>query len=122
MEEDLYAKPKRNLGRRNIAVVDDTVFQASLAAAVPSNEKVNIEPWNLPDFKKPSRVDELKSKNQMLNDLRLDFAKESLDPKQVLVTDAMGNPVQTAPIENEVPEFQSLVKPKTFDDYMKRRK
>lgn len=121
MEEDLYAPPKRTVAKRRLDVVDDAVFMNSLATAVPTNEKVNIEPWTLPDFKRPTRTDEIRSKNQMLHDVRMEAAKESTNT-QVLVTDTLGNAIVHSQTEDTVPQFQSLVKPKTLDDYLKKKR
>lgn len=118
MDDDLFCKPKRTVGRRDLfglpyGMEVDRAFAASLSTAVPSKDAIQEEPWNSPTFEKPDYRAESQAKGLMQHELARELAYSVHDKNQVLLTGAIAvaGAVERSsvfPME-ELPQHTSLV-------------
>ncbi len=115
MDEDLFCKPKRTIGRRDLFGVPyglevDRAFAPSLNMPIPSKDSLQEEPWNRPNFEMPDHRKEAQAKGLMQHELARDLGLHSSDKNQVLLTGTsnVSNVPVALPMES-LPEHINLV-------------
>jgi hypothetical protein len=79
MDDDLYCKPKRTLGRRDLfglpyGLQVDKAFAISVNVPVPTKDSLQEEPWQSPTFQQPDHRAESQAKGLMQNEMARDLA------------------------------------------------